>query len=437
MVPASAAGRVARPREPIGVPPPAAGARRPAASAVPGLGCRDAAPGRVESRLGCRPRLPGRGARPRESRLGYRPRPRARPAPRTEPISFSRHARPLRRLRRGRRHASALRGGAARGRGGVDPAVRRLRLPAGPPAAPARRPRHHLRRGLLRLDRWPTASPGTLASASATSATRSSSPASSGESRPQGGFSRSAAPSVSCSRPWSRSPVGTWRASRCRRSGPGTPATGSGPRCTGEPWRRPACRRTPSTTCCRRTCWSTSPTRGGTWKRRGASCGGAGGSGSSRPTARPTCGLCIARRQRARTTSCRCWARRTCRSSPGRSFSACSTAPGSGCCDCGPSGYAGACAPSGWCRAGAAERPWRNARRRCRGTGPPRPRGEGRLRRRGPSRPPASTRRIAAQHRAVRSWPPYFHYRRLVKRLDALPGRLAVGQDFDILVEKR
>ena len=43
----------------------------------------------------------------------------------------------------------------------------------------------------------------------------------------------------------------------------------------------------------------------------------------------------------------------------------------------------------------------------------------------------------AAHHRPVRSWPPYFHYRRLVKRLDALPGALAVGQDFDVLVEKR
>ena len=44
---------------------------------------------------------------------------------------------------------------------------------------------------------------------------------------------------------------------------------------------------------------------------------------------------------------------------------------------------------------------------------------------------------IAAHHRWVRAWRPYFHYRRLVKRLDALPGSLAVGQDFDVLVEKR
>ena len=44
---------------------------------------------------------------------------------------------------------------------------------------------------------------------------------------------------------------------------------------------------------------------------------------------------------------------------------------------------------------------------------------------------------IAAHHRRVRSWPPYFHYRRLVKRLDALPAFAAVGQDFDVLAEKR
>ena len=44
---------------------------------------------------------------------------------------------------------------------------------------------------------------------------------------------------------------------------------------------------------------------------------------------------------------------------------------------------------------------------------------------------------IAAHHRWVRGWRPYFHYRRLVKRLDTLPGALAVGQDFDVLVEKR
>ena len=44
---------------------------------------------------------------------------------------------------------------------------------------------------------------------------------------------------------------------------------------------------------------------------------------------------------------------------------------------------------------------------------------------------------VAAHHRRVRTWRPYFHYRRLMKRVDALPGALAVGQDFDLLVEKR
>ena len=60
---------------------------------------------------------------------------------------------------------------------------------------------------------------------------------------------------------------------------------------------------------------------------------------------------------------------------------------------------------------------------------------------------PASARReeqaaridaeIAVRHRRVRAWRPYFHYRRLVKRLAALPGFLAAGQDFELLVEKR
>ena len=44
---------------------------------------------------------------------------------------------------------------------------------------------------------------------------------------------------------------------------------------------------------------------------------------------------------------------------------------------------------------------------------------------------------VAAHHRWVRGWRLYFHYRRLAKRLDALPGSWAVGQDFDVLVEKR
>ena len=44
---------------------------------------------------------------------------------------------------------------------------------------------------------------------------------------------------------------------------------------------------------------------------------------------------------------------------------------------------------------------------------------------------------IAACRRRIRAWRPYYHYRRLVKRLDALPGALALGRDFDVLAEKR
>ena len=44
---------------------------------------------------------------------------------------------------------------------------------------------------------------------------------------------------------------------------------------------------------------------------------------------------------------------------------------------------------------------------------------------------------IVAHHRRLRAWRPYFHYRRLMKRLDALPGALALGQDFDLLLAKR
>ena len=44
---------------------------------------------------------------------------------------------------------------------------------------------------------------------------------------------------------------------------------------------------------------------------------------------------------------------------------------------------------------------------------------------------------IAACRRRIRAWRPYHYYRRLVKRLDALPGSLALGRDFDVLAEKR
>lgn len=44
---------------------------------------------------------------------------------------------------------------------------------------------------------------------------------------------------------------------------------------------------------------------------------------------------------------------------------------------------------------------------------------------------------IAACRRSIRAWRPYYYYRHFVKRLDVLPGSLALGRDFDLLVEKR
>jgi SAM-dependent methyltransferase len=44
---------------------------------------------------------------------------------------------------------------------------------------------------------------------------------------------------------------------------------------------------------------------------------------------------------------------------------------------------------------------------------------------------------LVRHHRPVRSRPAYFRWRRLQERLDSLPGRLAWGVDFDILLERR
>lgn len=44
---------------------------------------------------------------------------------------------------------------------------------------------------------------------------------------------------------------------------------------------------------------------------------------------------------------------------------------------------------------------------------------------------------IDRRHRRMRAWRPYYHYRRLMKRLDSLPAALAAGQDFDLLLERR
>ena len=44
---------------------------------------------------------------------------------------------------------------------------------------------------------------------------------------------------------------------------------------------------------------------------------------------------------------------------------------------------------------------------------------------------------IARRQRRIRSWRPYYHYRRVVKRIDSLPAPVTAGQDFDLLLEKR
>ena len=43
---------------------------------------------------------------------------------------------------------------------------------------------------------------------------------------------------------------------------------------------------------------------------------------------------------------------------------------------------------------------------------------------------------IERRHQRVRSWVPYFYYRRWLKRLDSLPASLTVGHDFELLLEK-
>jgi len=43
---------------------------------------------------------------------------------------------------------------------------------------------------------------------------------------------------------------------------------------------------------------------------------------------------------------------------------------------------------------------------------------------------------IRARHTKLRSWPPYFYYRRVLRGFDGLPGRLGVGYDFGCLLRK-
>ncbi|MYD70087.1 MAG: class I SAM-dependent methyltransferase [Acidobacteria bacterium] len=44
---------------------------------------------------------------------------------------------------------------------------------------------------------------------------------------------------------------------------------------------------------------------------------------------------------------------------------------------------------------------------------------------------------IARRHRAVRGWRPYWRYRRALKWFDALPPPFDIGQDFELLLERR
>lgn len=44
---------------------------------------------------------------------------------------------------------------------------------------------------------------------------------------------------------------------------------------------------------------------------------------------------------------------------------------------------------------------------------------------------------IGRTYRRIRSWRPYYHYRRVVKRVDSLHAALTAGQDFDLLLERR
>ncbi len=43
---------------------------------------------------------------------------------------------------------------------------------------------------------------------------------------------------------------------------------------------------------------------------------------------------------------------------------------------------------------------------------------------------------IATRHQSFRSWRPYYHYHRVMKRLDTLPASCEVGYDFDCLLQK-
>ena len=43
---------------------------------------------------------------------------------------------------------------------------------------------------------------------------------------------------------------------------------------------------------------------------------------------------------------------------------------------------------------------------------------------------------IASRDSSLRRWHGYYYYRHLMKRFDALPGTITIGQDFDVVIEK-
>ncbi len=43
---------------------------------------------------------------------------------------------------------------------------------------------------------------------------------------------------------------------------------------------------------------------------------------------------------------------------------------------------------------------------------------------------------IATRHRGFKSWPPYYHYHRAMKQVDALPGWCEIGYDFECLLQR-
>ena len=43
---------------------------------------------------------------------------------------------------------------------------------------------------------------------------------------------------------------------------------------------------------------------------------------------------------------------------------------------------------------------------------------------------------IASRDSSLRRWRGYYYYRHLMKRFDALPGTITIGQDFDVVIEK-